>query len=106
MTDATIEDEEPKKKRDWLPVLLPVFVSLLFNVIAAASFFGAMNSRVTNLEDRQKIIEASRVTMDDLKSREALRVIEKQELDIRLNRMDDKLDRLVEMELARKNGSR
>ena len=107
MTTDLNTSEKEKVRRDWVSILAPtilaVIISLAIQAGSAAWFFGAMNNRLSTLEQQQKIEDAQRVTQDDLKTRDAQRVIEKQELDIRLNRMDDKLDRLVELEMSRRH---
>lgn len=94
-----------EKRRDWVSLLVPSLLAVVFSLaiqaVGVAWYFGGLNNRVTSVEEHQKLIDATRVTQEDLKSRDATLTIEKQELDIRLNRMDDKLDRLMELEVQR-----
>lgn len=99
------ELEPPAKKRDWTEMLMhgliAVVISLGINVGSALWYFGSMNTRQLNSEERIKVLESTYVTRNDQASRDALAVIQRQEQELRLNRMDDKLDRLIEMELKR-----
>lgn len=85
-------------KRDWVTVL--AVIGLLISVATTAGgfvfYFGNLNSRVSSLEDRVKVQENTTVTQRDLAQRDENTRLFQQELNIRLNRMDDKLDLVLE----------
>jgi len=62
--------------------------------VTVAWYFGTLNNRVAVIEDRQRLDEKE--WKEDLKDVAAYRNVESQTIDLRLNRMDDKLDRLLE----------
>lgn len=95
-------------KRDWVSILGPtalgLVVSLATTAGGAAWYFGNVNSRLNSLEDRVKVQETTSVTQRDLSQRDQQTSLYQQELNIRLNRMDDKLDLVLENQSARKRG--
>jgi hypothetical protein len=70
----------------------------------AAWYFGNVNSRINSQEDRLKILESTAVTQRDIEQRDEASKLFQQELNLRLNRMDDKLDLVLENQSARKRG--
>lgn len=95
-------------KRDWVTILGPtalgLAVSLATTAGGAAWYFGNVNSRLNSLEDRVKVQESSAVTQRDMEQRDEATKLFQQELNIRLNRMDDKLDLVLENQSGRKHG--
>ena len=98
--------EEQTSRRDWFGILAPtalgLAVSLATTAGGAAWYFGNVNSRMNGLEDRVKILETSGVSQRDLAQRDQQSQLYEQELNIRLNRMDDKLDLVLENQGHRK----
>lgn len=94
-----------QKKRDWVsilgPTLLAVIVSVAIQAGAAAWYFGAMNQRLSSVEERQKAYDTDHVSRKELEQRDASGDIYRQELNIHLNRLDDKLDRILENQSGR-----
>lgn len=95
-------------KRDWVtilgPTILGLAVSLATTAGGAAWYFGNINSRMGSAEDRLKILETNAVSQRDLAQRDQDRINQQQELDLRLNRMDDKLDRVLENQSGHRHG--
>ena len=93
-----------QQKRDWLsilgPTVLAIVISLAVQCVTVAWYFGTLNNRVSQVEDRLKADEKE--NNDGLKDVNADRAIQNQLIDLRLNRMDDKLDRLLEADRVRK----
>lgn len=91
---------EEQAKRDWVsilgPTVLGLAVSLATTAGGAAWYFGNINSRMGSAEDRIKLLETTAVTQRDLTQRDQQSQVFQQELNIRLNRMDDKLDLVLE----------
>lgn len=89
-----------QKKRDWVSMLAPTILGLAVSLSAslgsAAWYFGEVNTRLTAVEESQRNFASDRVTQRDLQQRDAAFQTYRQELDMRLNRMDDKLDKLLE----------
>lgn len=100
------EARDEQKRRDWItilgPTILAIAVSLAIQAGSALWWSSAITTRLANIEERQKEDEAS--TKSQLQSRDATLMLDKQELDIRLNRMDDKLDRIMEYQAHRAEG--
>lgn len=95
-------------KRDWVTILGPTALGLAVSLVTtaggAAWYFGNVNSRLNTLEDRVKVQENTTVTQRDLSNRDEASRLFQQELNIRLNRMDDKLDLVLENQSGRKHG--
>ena len=93
-----------QQKRDWLsilgPTVLAIVISLAVQCVTVAWYFGTLNNRVSQVEDRLKADEKE--NKDGIKDVNADRAIKNQLIDLRLNRMDDKLDRLLEADRVRK----
>lgn len=93
-----------QQKRDWLsilgPTVLAIVISLAVQCVTVAWYFGTLNNRVSQVEDRLKADEKE--NKDGIKDVNADRAIQNQLIDLRLNRMDDKLDRLLEADRVRK----
>lgn len=93
-----IKAMQEQRQRDWIsvfgPTVLAVCVSLGIQLSATAWYFGSLNTRVTNIEarERQFELDSRQLSKDDNTVRDS----QQQELNLRLNRMDDKLDRLIE----------
>jgi uncharacterized coiled-coil protein SlyX len=96
-----------ERKRDWISILGPtalgLIVSLATTAGGAAWYFGNVNSRLNALEDRVKVQENTTVTQRDLTQRDTQQQLFQQELNLRLNRMDDKLDQVLENQGHRRN---
>jgi hypothetical protein len=95
---------EEQKKKDWTSILAPTFLGIIIscgvNAGGAAWYFGSLNQRVAALEklhDR----DTQMATRNDLSDRDVEYRIYKQEMDLRLNRMDDKLDRILENQVMK-----
>jgi hypothetical protein len=100
-------EEATAGKRDWIALLLPtviaIFVSLAIQIAGVAWYFGNINSRLGSAEDRIKVLESTGVTQRDITQRDTQVQVNQQELNIRLNRMDDKLDQVLENQGRHKN---
>lgn len=84
------------KKAIWGPAMLATCVTLFIQACFALIWLGAINSRIASLEKQQDALISDHVSRDDLKARDAQETLERQELTIHLNRLDDKLDRVLE----------
>ena len=93
-------------KRDWVamlgPTALAVAGSLAIQIAGIAWYFGNINSRLNSAEDTIKELKSTAVTQHDITVRDTQMQVDQQELNLRLNRMDDKLDQVLEYQSHRK----
>lgn len=98
---------ENEPKRDWIGLLLPTFfaivASLAIQTASVAWYFGNINSRLNSAEDSIKELKTNGVTQHDIAIRDTQQQVEQQEMNLHLNRMDDKLDQVLENQSHRKN---
>ena len=89
-----------EQKRDWVALLLPtvfaIVASLAIQTASIAWYFGNVNSRLNSAEDSIKELKATTVTQRDLTQRDQQMQINQQEVNTHLNRIDDKLDLVLE----------
>lgn len=83
-------------QRDSILRWLPIAVTILTNLILVAYGYGQLNQRVTPLEKHMSEAAMSFVTRNEFNQRNQTRDREMNDLKDRLERMDGKLDRLLE----------
>lgn len=95
-------------KRDWVGLLLPtvfaIVASLAIQTASIAWYFGNINSRLNSAEDTIRELKATAVTQRDITERDTQAQINQQEVNSHLNRMDDKLDQVLENQSGSKHG--
>lgn len=100
--------EPIEAKRDWIALLLPtvfaIVASLAIQTASIAWYFGNVNSRLNSAEDSIKELKTNAVTQHDITLRDTQTQIYQQEVNTHLNRMDDKLDLVLENQSNRKHG--
>lgn len=102
--DGAIMAEQ--KKRDWVSLLAPSLVAVAFslaiNIGTTAWYFGSLNQRMNSAESEIKLLKATEATRQDLQDAQSVNSVYRQELDTRLDRMEDKMDRVIENQTGRR----
>ena len=83
-------------QRDSILRWLPIAVTIMTNLVLVAYGYGQLNQRVTPLEKHMSDAQTTFVTRNEFSQRVSSRDREMNDLKDRLERIDVKLDRLLE----------